>query len=157
MLIVSVTLMFVDLPVLDPILSVAITAYILFNVVRHLKQTLLLFLQAVPDDIDLSELERRLGALEHVLSTHHTHVWSMDGAHHVSLPTLSSTARQPGKRWLKFVLMWLDSAMSIASPTRRSKSNGVTTSVAWGATDGNLTRRSRESPPRRTPDLVECL
>ena len=82
-LIVSVTLMFVDLPVLDPLLSVAITSYILFNVVRHLKQTLLLFLQAVPDDVDLGELERRLGALEHVLSTHHTHVWSMDGAHHV--------------------------------------------------------------------------
>ena len=82
-LIVSVTLMFVDLPVLDPLLSVAITSYILFNVVRHLKQTLLLFLQAVPDDVDLGELERRLGALEHVLSTHHSHVWSMDGAHHV--------------------------------------------------------------------------
>lgn len=45
-LIVSVTLMFVDFPVLDPILSVSITSYILFNVVRHLRQTLLLFLQA---------------------------------------------------------------------------------------------------------------
>jgi cobalt-zinc-cadmium efflux system protein len=75
--------MFVDLPVLDPILSVAITTYILLNVVRHLRQTLLLFLQAVLDDIDLAELERRLAALDHVLSTHHTHVWSMDGAHHV--------------------------------------------------------------------------
>ena len=82
-LIVSVTLMFVDLPVLDPILSVVITTYILFNVVRHVRQTFLLFLQAVPDDVDLTELERRLGALEHVLSIHHTHVWSMDGAHHV--------------------------------------------------------------------------
>ena len=82
-LLVSVTLMFVDIPVLDPLLSVAITAFILFNVVRHLRRTLLLFLQAVPEDIDLAELERRLSALEHVLSTHHTHVWSMDGAHHV--------------------------------------------------------------------------
>lgn len=82
-LIVSITLMFVDLPVLDPILSVAITAYILFNVVRHLRQTFLLFLQAVPEGIDLAELERRLGALKHVISTHDTQVWSMDGAHHV--------------------------------------------------------------------------
>ena len=82
-LIASVTMLFVDLPILDPILSIAITAFILFNVVRKLRQTLLLFLQAVPDDIDLGELERRLGALKHVQSTHHTHVWSMDGAHHV--------------------------------------------------------------------------
>lgn len=82
-LIVSITLMFVDLPVLDPILSVAITTYVLFSVIRHLRQTFLLFLQAVPDDIDLAELEQRLSALEHVLAAHHTHVWSMDGANHV--------------------------------------------------------------------------
>ena len=82
-LIASVTMLFVELSILDPILSIAITGFILFNVVRKLRQTLLLFLQAVPDDIDLGELERRLGVLEHVQSTHHTHVWSMDGAHHV--------------------------------------------------------------------------
>ena len=82
-LIASVMMLFVDLPILDPILSIAITCFILFNVLRKLRQTLLLFLQAVPDDIDLRELEKRLGALEHVQSTHHTHVWSMDGAHHV--------------------------------------------------------------------------
>ena len=82
-LVVAITLMFVDLPVLDPVLSIAITAYILFNVIRRLRQTLMLFLQAVPDDIDLRQLERRLRELEHVRSTHHTHVWSMDGAHHV--------------------------------------------------------------------------
>lgn len=82
-LIGSVTMLFVDLPILDPILAVVITTFILFNVARKLRQTLLLFLQAVPDDIDLGEIERRLGELEHVQSTHHTHVWSMDGAHHV--------------------------------------------------------------------------
>jgi len=82
-LIVSVTLLVVDLPVLDPLLSILITAYILFNVLRNLRQTFMLFLQAVPEDIDLGELQRRLGALPHVRSTHHTHVWSMDGAHHV--------------------------------------------------------------------------
>ena len=43
----------------------------------------MLFLQAVPADVDLKELERRLGTLAHVQSTHHTHVWSMDGVHHV--------------------------------------------------------------------------
>jgi len=82
-LIVAITLMFVDLPILDPLLSIGITAYVLFNVVRHLRQTLMLFLQAVPEDIDLHELEARLRGLAHVRSIHHTHVWSMDGAHHV--------------------------------------------------------------------------
>ena len=82
-LVVAVTLMFVDLPVLDPALAVLITGYILFNVVRHLRRTLMIFMQAVPEEIDLRELENRLGTLAHVRSTHHTHMWSMDGAHHV--------------------------------------------------------------------------
>ncbi len=82
-LVVSVTLLFIDLPILDPALSIAITGYVLLNVLRNLRRTLLLFLQAVPEDIDLGELERRFGALAHVCSTHHMHVWSMDGEHHV--------------------------------------------------------------------------
>ena len=82
-LVVAVTLMFVDLPVLDPALAIVITGYILYNVVRHHRRTLLLFMQAVPEEVDLRELEHRLGGLAHVRSTHHTHVWSMDGAHHV--------------------------------------------------------------------------
>lgn len=40
-------------------------------------------LARAPDDIDLVELEQRLSTLKHVLSLHHTHVWSMDGANHV--------------------------------------------------------------------------
>ena len=82
-LVVAITLLVVDLPVLDPLLSIVITAYILYNVLRNLRQTFLLFLQAVPEDIDLSELQGKFEALPHVRSTHHTHVWSMDGVHHV--------------------------------------------------------------------------
>ena len=82
-LVVATTLLFVDLPILDPLLSIGISIYILYNVGRNLRQTLRLFLQAVPEDVDLAELERRFGSLHDVLSAHHTHVWSMDGAQHV--------------------------------------------------------------------------
>ncbi|WP_040520007.1 cation diffusion facilitator family transporter, partial [Glaciecola punicea] len=47
--IVSIVLMFKPWPILDPILSIGFTLFILFNVVRNLKETLLLFLQATPD------------------------------------------------------------------------------------------------------------
>ncbi len=82
-LVVAITLLFVDLPILDPALSIVITVFILYNVVRNLRDTTVLFLQGVPDDVDLEAIERRLAALDHVQSTHHTQVWSMDGAHHV--------------------------------------------------------------------------
>ena len=48
-----------------------------------MKETLALFLQAVPDNVDVAAIDERLNEMEHVCSTHHTHVWSLDGEHHV--------------------------------------------------------------------------
>lgn len=82
-LVVGVTLLFIDLPILDPILSILITLYILYNVVQNLKMTLELFLQAAPTEIEVGEIENTLLAIDGVKSTHHTHLWSLDGEHHV--------------------------------------------------------------------------
>jgi len=82
-LVVSIVLYFWDIPILDPLLSILITGYVLWNVIRNLKKTLALFLQAVPEDFNLEEVKRRLLSMEHVVSLHHTHLWSMDGEHHV--------------------------------------------------------------------------
>ena len=82
-LIVGITLLFIDLPVLDPVLSVLITLYVLYNVVGNLRKTLELFLQASPSEINIREIEEKLLSIEDVKSTHHTHLWSLDGEHHV--------------------------------------------------------------------------
>lgn len=80
---VSFVMLFKELPFLDPLLSVIITTYVLFNVSRNLKKTVQLFLQAVPGGIDIGEIEKRLLAIDKVKSVHHTHVWSLDGQRNV--------------------------------------------------------------------------
>lgn len=82
-LVVGITLLFVDIHILDPILSILITLYVLYNVIGNLKKTLQLFLQATPENIDLAQIEQKLAAVNGVKSTHHTHIWSLDGEHHV--------------------------------------------------------------------------
>lgn len=82
-LIVSVTLLFTDIHILDPILSILITLYVLYNAMRNLRKASALFLQAIPEEIDVDEIEQNLLAHEKVRSTHHTHIWSLDGEHHV--------------------------------------------------------------------------
>ncbi len=82
-LMASIVMIFADIPVLDPILSLGITIYVLFNVLRYLKQTLTLFLQGVPEGVDVKELEEKLNELDEVSAIHHTHIWSLDGEHHV--------------------------------------------------------------------------
>ena len=82
-LIVSIVLLFTKAYILDPILSILIAAFILYNAIANLREILLLFLQAVPENIDLHQLETNIIALDKVDSLHHTHIWSLDGEHHV--------------------------------------------------------------------------
>jgi cobalt-zinc-cadmium efflux system protein len=80
---VSVVLLFKDLPVLDPLLSILITSYVLYNVLRNLKKTVEFFLQAVPGGIDIVEIEEKLLGIGKVKAIHHTHVWTLDGEHNI--------------------------------------------------------------------------
>jgi cobalt-zinc-cadmium efflux system protein len=80
---VSIILLFRDIHILDPLLSILITLYVLSNVIINLRKTLALFLQAVPDDLDVAEVERIILDMPVVNSVHHTHAWSLDGEHHV--------------------------------------------------------------------------
>lgn len=57
-LIVSIILLFKEIPVLDSILSILITLYVLYNVARNLRKTSAVFLQAVPDDIEIGSIEK---------------------------------------------------------------------------------------------------
>jgi cobalt-zinc-cadmium efflux system protein len=82
-LVVSIVLMFSGLLILDPILSILITTYVLYNILINFKKTMQLFLQAVPDSVDISEIEKQLLAIDKVKSVHHTHVWSLDGEHNI--------------------------------------------------------------------------
>ncbi len=82
-LIVGLVLLLTDAYFLDPLLSILITCYVLYNVLRNLGRTVAIFLQAAPQDMDMHALQRELERIPSVLSTHHTHAWSLDGEHHV--------------------------------------------------------------------------
>ncbi len=82
-LVVSVILQFADWPILDPILSIGFTLFILVNVLRNLWATGKLFHQAVPDRTLHERIHRSLLETEGVSEVHHQHLWSLDGEHHV--------------------------------------------------------------------------
>ncbi len=82
-LVVSVVLMFVELPILDPLLSILFTLFILFNVLRLLWSTLKLFSQSVPDPDLRQEIFDTLDRLRGIDDVHHLHLWSLDGENHV--------------------------------------------------------------------------
>lgn len=82
-LIVATVLLFVDVPILDPLLSLAITVFIAVRVAAGLRGILRIFLQAVPESVDIARLEETLRDVAGVADVHHTHVWSLEGERHV--------------------------------------------------------------------------
>jgi len=82
-LVVSGVLTIWDVPILDPILSILISLYVLYHAVAGLVKTMRVFLQHVPEDVDLLRVEQALRALDGVCDVHHCHAWSLDGDHDV--------------------------------------------------------------------------
>ena len=81
--VVALVMQFVEWPILDPLLSIGFTLFILINVIRNLWETAHLFIQGTPDTEELNKIERSLLDLQNVESIHHLHLWSLDGEHHV--------------------------------------------------------------------------
>lgn len=82
-LMVALALLANDWPILDPLLSIAFSAVILFNVVRNLDRTARLFFQGSPDPALEHEIADQLRTIDHVVGIHHLHLWSLDGERHV--------------------------------------------------------------------------
>ncbi|RFU62691.1 cation diffusion facilitator family transporter [Bacillus sp. V59.32b] len=81
-LIVSIIMMFKEIPILDPILSICITLFVLFNVVKSLKSTLTIFLESTPNDVDVGKVEKKIRAVEGVKEVKQLRIWTIDGEHH---------------------------------------------------------------------------
>ena len=82
-LIISIIMIYRDILILDPILSIVIALYILYNVFVNLKKTFSIFLQSVPEGMDIKKIEKKLLKIDKVVNIHHTHIWSIDSLNNV--------------------------------------------------------------------------
>jgi cobalt-zinc-cadmium efflux system protein len=78
-LVVSIVMLFIDFPILDPLLSLVVSAWVIIQAVRSLFEISKVFLQAVPKAPPVDELERNFLEIPEVIASHHTHIWSLDG------------------------------------------------------------------------------
>lgn len=82
-LVISIVMIFANLPILDPILSISITIWVLYNVYKNLKATFNILLQAFPKNVDVKKLTKEIEAIDNVISIHDLHIWTQDGNSHV--------------------------------------------------------------------------
>lgn len=68
---------------IDPVLSLGIAAYVLYNATINLKAAGRIFMQAVPKRFDEEEITAKLMKIPMVHNIHDLHVWTMDGEFNV--------------------------------------------------------------------------
>ena len=90
-LMASAVMMFVEIPLLDPILSVCISLYILYNVVRNLVTAFRIVLEGVPSSVNYEALHGEVATLQGIDEIHALRVWSMDNVHHAAEVELTTT------------------------------------------------------------------
>lgn len=95
-LVVSIVMMFAYIPILDPILSICISMWVLSHVWGNLKSAFQIMLQSVPESVNVDELREEILKIGDVQSVHDLHLWSMDGEEHVmTLHVVSDTDNPP--------------------------------------------------------------
>lgn len=75
----AIVMRFADIPLIDPIMSIGVSIFILIGAIKNLKEIFYLFLEKAPHNISLNDIKEHIGAIDGVLDVHHVHLWSMDG------------------------------------------------------------------------------
>ena len=72
-------LRFTDWYILDPLLSLVISIFILTKAIPRFWSALKIFLDAVPEGVDIKQVKNDLEQLDHVVSVNQLNLWTMDG------------------------------------------------------------------------------
>ena len=78
-ILMAIILRFTDWYILDPLLSLVISFFILSKAIPCFWSTLKIFLDAVPEGVDIEQVKSDLEQLDHVTSVNQLNLWTMDG------------------------------------------------------------------------------
>ncbi len=69
--------------IVDPLLAVLISLFILLNLYKNLRGTLRILLQYVPETVKLDEIIHKIRSLDGLVALRDYHAWTLDGKDHV--------------------------------------------------------------------------
>jgi cobalt-zinc-cadmium efflux system protein len=78
-LIGAIVIKFTEITVIDSIMSICVAVFILVNALKSYKKIADLFLEKIPEGIEIEEIKKHLFEIENVIDIHHIHIWSIDG------------------------------------------------------------------------------
>ncbi|MGW8289160.1 MAG: cation diffusion facilitator family transporter [Candidatus Bathyarchaeia archaeon] len=105
----GVIIYFWKIYLLDPIMTIALTVFILYNVTKNLKEAINILMQGVPKHINLEAVKQDILAVKGVVGLHDIHIWSLEGetdvfTAHVVLDDETLRSPEPTKQTIKETL-----------------------------------------------------
>lgn len=104
-LIGAIIMRFTDITYLDPILSICVALFILWNTIKNFISILDVFLEKTPADVSIADLTQQLEKIPEIQEIHHLHVWSIDGYHtYVTLHAITNSPNPELKQKIRAAL-----------------------------------------------------
>jgi cobalt-zinc-cadmium efflux system protein len=79
----SAVMYFTGWTVIDPVLSLFIACFVLFNVFKNIRLVLPIVLQGTPTEIEQEHIIEKLREIENIADIHDLHIWSLDEDYNV--------------------------------------------------------------------------
>lgn len=95
----SIIIYFTDWYIVDPILSILIALFILYNAFKGLRATSSILLQAIPDQEKMEKMKTRLSQIPGVENVHDLHYWTLDGNYDVLTVHLKPLEKFDASSW----------------------------------------------------------
>mgnify|MGYP001148209770 CR=1 FL=1 len=74
----ALLIFFYDIFWIDPLITVLIGGYLLYETIKILMQTIEILMQAVPKNVDIDKIKYRLEEVPDIMNIHHIHVWNLN-------------------------------------------------------------------------------
>ena len=78
-LIGAIAIKFTKINIIDSIMSILVSLFILFNALKSYKSIIDIFLEKTPKGIEIEEIKKFILNIKNIEDIHHIHVWSIDG------------------------------------------------------------------------------
>lgn len=75
----AIVMRFTDIAIIDPLMSIAVAVFIMFNAVKGLKEVFDIFMYKTPANADIQKIREHICNIDGVVNVHHLHLWSIDG------------------------------------------------------------------------------
>lgn len=98
----AIVMRFTNFILIDPIMSIGVSLFIIVNAFKNLLKITDVFLEKTPHNIDVTEIKEHIKKINGVLDVHHVHLWSMDGqSHYATMHVVTDNEPQKIKKLIR--------------------------------------------------------